>query len=202
MNDFGTGDGFGFMPSAPLLARADHGAPSVFRVENMLREARRQKELAWGQVPDVCVIDPDGDIVDYIRQSFAPTRCGHWACYHTRMWEWTTGGVRCGIVGRVVGGSFSVLVAEQLFASGCELLINVTSFFRDPDSFDELNRDGSNLSETTVRQSLRLTYGYDGGQKLVDHLDEYFDTPEHAEFAIQMTTNPHWYRYGETPSRP
>jgi uridine phosphorylase len=127
MNDFSTGHAFGSASSAPLLARADHGAPSVFRVENMLREARRQKELSFGHVPEVCVIDPDGDIVDHVRQSFAATRCRHWACYHTRMWEWTTGEVRCGIVGRVVGGSFSVLVAEQLFASGCRLLVNVAS---------------------------------------------------------------------------
>jgi uridine phosphorylase len=127
MNDFGTGRLFGPGMSAPLLARTDHGAPSVFRVENMLREARRQKELADGRVPEVCVIDPDGDIVDHVRQKFAATRCRHWACYHTRMWEWTAGGMRCGIVGRVVGGSFSVLVAEQLFASGCRLLINVAS---------------------------------------------------------------------------
>jgi uridine phosphorylase len=127
MNDFGTGHAFGPAQSAPLLARCDHGAPSVFRVENMLREARRQKELAWGHVPEVCVIDPDGDIVDHVRQRFAATRCPQWACYHTRMWEWTAGGIRCGIVGRVVGGSFSVLVAEQLFASGCRLLVNVAS---------------------------------------------------------------------------
>jgi uridine phosphorylase len=127
MNDFGTGHAFGSERSAPLLARSDHAAPSVFRVENMLREARRQKELAWGHVPEVCVIDPDGDIVDRVRQEFAATRCRHWACYHTRMWEWTADGVRCGIIGRVVGGSFSVLVAEQLFASGCRLLVNVAS---------------------------------------------------------------------------
>jgi uridine phosphorylase len=127
MNDFATGHAFGSVPSAPLLARTDHGAPSVFRVENMLREARRQKELAWGHVPDVCVLDPDGDIVDHVRERFAATRCRHWACYHTRMWEWTAGEMRCGIIGRVVGGSFSVLVAEQLFASGCRLLLNVAS---------------------------------------------------------------------------
>jgi uridine phosphorylase len=127
MNDFGAGHAFGSAPSAPLLARSDHGAPSVFRVENMLREARRQKELAWGHVPDVCVIDPDGDIVDHVRHRFAATRCRHWACYHTHMWEWCAGKVRCGIIGRVVGGSFSVLVAEQLFASGCRLLVNVAS---------------------------------------------------------------------------
>jgi uridine phosphorylase len=127
MNDFGTGHGLGSAPSAPLLARTDHGAPSVFRAENMLREARRQKELALGHVPEVCVIDPDGDIVDHVRQSLSGTRSRQWACYHTRMWEWTADGVRCGIIGRVVGGSFSVLVAEQLFASGCRLLVNVAS---------------------------------------------------------------------------
>jgi len=128
MNEFGDG-GRLFAPllSAPLIARTDHAAPSVFRPENMLREARRQKELAWGCVPDVCVIDPDGDIVDYVRRHFAATRCRHWACYHTRMWEWTAGGISFGIIGHVVGGSFSVLVAEQLFASGCRLLVNVAS---------------------------------------------------------------------------
>jgi hypothetical protein len=64
---------------------------------------------------------------------------------------------------------------------------------------DELNRNGSNLSRETLLNSLRLTYGYDGGQELIGHLDEYFDTPEHAAFAIQMVTNPHWYQNGEQP---
>lgn len=113
--------------TVPLLERKDHAAPSVFRPENMLREARRQKELNSGTVPPVCVIDPDGDIVSHVRRKFAATLCANWACYHTRMWEWTAGGVRCGIIGQVVGGSFSVLVAEQLFASGCELLVNLAS---------------------------------------------------------------------------
>jgi hypothetical protein len=56
---------------------------------------------------------------------------------------------------------------------------------------DELNRNGSNLSRETLLNSLRMNYGYDGGQELLDHLEEYFDTPEHAAFAIQMATNPH-----------
>jgi uridine phosphorylase len=43
------------------------------------------------------------------------------------MWRWQSGDLACGIIGHVVGGSFAVLAAEQLFASGCELLINVTS---------------------------------------------------------------------------
>jgi hypothetical protein len=57
---------------------------------------------------------------------------------------------------------------------------------------DELNRSGSNLSRETLLNSLQMTYGYDGGPELLAHLDEYFDTPEHAAFAIQLLTNPHW----------
>jgi uridine phosphorylase len=43
------------------------------------------------------------------------------------MWRWQSGDLACGIVGHVVGGSFAVLAAEQLFASGCGLLISVAS---------------------------------------------------------------------------
>jgi hypothetical protein len=57
---------------------------------------------------------------------------------------------------------------------------------------DELNRDGSNLSRETILTSLQLTYGYDGGAGLRANLADYFDTPQHAAFAIQLTTNPHW----------
>ena len=57
---------------------------------------------------------------------------------------------------------------------------------------DELNRAGSNLSRETLLNSLHMTYGYDGGSKLISHLDEYFDTSEHAAFAIQLVTNPKW----------
>src|SRR5258708_6673963 len=59
---------------------------------------------------------------------------------------------------------------------------------------DELNRNGSNLSRETLLNSLRMNYGYDGGPELLAHLEEYFDTPEHAAFAIQLVTNPHWDR--------
>src|SRR5258708_7875048 len=113
--------------AAPLLERKDHDAPSIFRPENRLREARRQKSLNAAAVPAICVIDPDGDIVTHVRRVCAAAPCESWACFHTRMWEWTASDVRCGIIGHVVGGSFSVLVAEQLFVSGCELLVNIAS---------------------------------------------------------------------------
>ena len=55
---------------------------------------------------------------------------------------------------------------------------------------DELNQDGSNLSRETLLNSLEMNYGYDGEERMRDHLGEYFDTPEHAVFAIQLVTNP------------
>jgi len=112
---------------APLMARDDHGSPSVFRPENMLREARRQKGLTLGRVAPVCVLDPDGDVVRHVRDARAARLCRHWACYHTEMWEWEEDGQPIGIVGCAVGASFSVLVAEQLFVSGCELLVSIAS---------------------------------------------------------------------------
>ena len=45
----------------------DAGAPSVFRPENLLREARRQRGVPEVPVPEVCLLDPDGDIVRQLR---------------------------------------------------------------------------------------------------------------------------------------
>jgi uridine phosphorylase len=112
---------------APLLERDDHVEASVFRPENMLREARRQKGLRGGSVPPICILDPDGDIVEHVRAIHGAVRSRDWACYHTKLWEWEAGGIRYGVVGYAVGASFAVLVAEQLFASGCELLLSVAS---------------------------------------------------------------------------
>ena len=113
--------------SAPLIARTDHDAPSIFRPETFVREARHQKGLRLGAVPPVCVLDPEGNVVRYVRRMKRAQRSRHWACYHTEMWEWDEHGQRLGIVGCAVGASFAVLVAEQLFVSGCELLISVGS---------------------------------------------------------------------------
>jgi len=50
-----------------------------------------------------------------------------WACYHSTMHQFDQGGRAIGIVGCAVGASYAVLVAEQLFASGCRLLLSITS---------------------------------------------------------------------------
>jgi uridine phosphorylase len=116
-----------FSSAPPILEGKDHAAPSVFRPENLLREARRQKGLPVAPVPAVCVLDPDGDLVRQLRADGRALPSTGWACYHTELHEFEHGGERVGIVGCAVGGSFAVLVAEQLFASGCRLLVSVTS---------------------------------------------------------------------------
>ena len=110
-----------------LIPAKQYEEPSVFTPENLLREARRQKALPYGSVPAVCVLDPDGDIVRYLGAQNRASRNPYWACYHTDLYDFVQNGVRLGVVGRAVGASFAVLVAEEMFASGCELLISITS---------------------------------------------------------------------------
>jgi uridine phosphorylase len=114
-------------PTPPILAHKDHGAPSVFEPQALLREARRQRGVPLIDVPTVCVLDPDGDIVRHLRRTGAARPSRGWACYHTEMFEFDLEGGTAGIVGCAVGAPFAVLVAEQLFASGCRLLISITS---------------------------------------------------------------------------
>ena len=113
--------------SAPILEAKYYKQRSVFKPKNLLREARRQLGVSLGSVPDFVVLDPDGDILDYLAKADEATLNPFWACYHTKLYEFKLGGSKLGIIGRAVGGSFAVLLAEQLFASGCKLIINITS---------------------------------------------------------------------------
>jgi uridine phosphorylase len=115
-------------PMAPtILAAKKHGAPSVFEPANLLREARRQRNLPDEPVPAVCALDPDGDIVRNLRDAGTARKAAGWACYHTDMYVTDHAGISIGIVGCAVGAPFAVLVAEQLFVSGCRFLVSITS---------------------------------------------------------------------------
>jgi uridine phosphorylase len=111
----------------PILTAKDYAATSVFEPHALLRDARRQKRLPLQDVPAVCVLDPDGDIVRWLRRMRDARPSIGWACYHTELFEFDLGHSTFGIVGRAVGASFAVLVAEELFASGCQFLVSVTS---------------------------------------------------------------------------
>lgn len=111
----------------PILADKHYGSPSAFAPENLLREARRQKDLSAGVVPAACILDPDGDIVRRLKAAGRVEQDAAWACYHTDLYRFVEGEIEFGIIGCAVGSSFAVLVAEELFASGCRLLISMTS---------------------------------------------------------------------------
>ena len=111
----------------PILADKEFMAPSVFEPANLLREARRQKRLADAGVPEICVLDPDGDILRTLRREGRASLSPAWACYHTDLYEFDEGPEHFGIIGCAVGASFAVLLAEQLFASGCRFLVSLTS---------------------------------------------------------------------------
>lgn len=111
----------------PLLENKNSSSPSVFQPAALLREARRQKGLPTVDVPPVCILDPDGDIVRRLRLDGRAEPFGPWACYHTQLDVFELGGQSVGIVGCAVGAPFAVLVAEELFASGCKTLLSPTS---------------------------------------------------------------------------
>ena len=110
-----------------ILKQKHYDEPSVFLPENLLREARRQKNKKDCYVPEVCLLDPDGDLVDYLIRNNLVVRNECWACYHSTLYEYELEGKVIGIIPCVVGAPYAVLVAEQLFVSGCKLLISVTS---------------------------------------------------------------------------
>jgi uridine phosphorylase len=111
----------------PLLSPKRYDERSQFQVENLLREARRQRRLPELPVPEVCLLDPDGDVVRHLRGTGEAARHAGWACYHSELWVTDRPHGRLGIVPCAVGAPYAVLVAEELHASGCRLVVSVTS---------------------------------------------------------------------------
>jgi uridine phosphorylase len=112
---------------APILDHKNHGEPSVFDPKALLREARRQKHLTVQDVPAVCILDPDGDVVRHLKATGKAHQVASWPCYHTELHSFELAGDTVGIIGYAVGAPFAVLVAEELFACGCRFLLNLTS---------------------------------------------------------------------------
>ena len=113
--------------NVPILTNKKYRTDSVFVPKSLLREARRQKNIARGEIPKICLLDPDGDILVNLLKEGKAKLNDDWACYHTKLYNFVYDGIEFGIVGCAVGSSFAVLVAEELFACGCKLLISMTS---------------------------------------------------------------------------
>ncbi|HMA04462.1 MAG TPA: nucleoside phosphorylase [Methanomicrobiales archaeon] len=99
----------------------------MFKPENLVDSAIWQKGLRKENVPGICILDPDGDIVRNLVKTGHAKKSESWPCYHTDMYLFTMDGIDFGIVGYAVGSPFAVLVAEEMFALGCRLLISMTS---------------------------------------------------------------------------
>jgi hypothetical protein len=66
---------------------------------------------------------------------------------------------------------------------------------------DEFSQPDSIFDRDSLMTSLRILFPYNGsGSRLADHLEEYFDTPAHALFAITIVTNPVYFDESERAS--
>ena len=112
--------------SFPLF---DHclDAPSTFSPEALVQAVRTQKKLEVHPIPQVCVLDFDGDLTDWLVATGAIQPFRSWACFHTTMFSLDVDGITYGIVPRTIGGPYAVLVAEQMAISGARLALGLTS---------------------------------------------------------------------------
>ena len=110
----------------PLLCHSLETASS-FTPESLIDAVKTSRRLPSIAVPDVCVLEFDGDLTDHLVQSRSVEPWPTWACFHTPMFAMNVDGATCGIVPRAIGGPFAVLVAEQLLASGTKVIVGLTS---------------------------------------------------------------------------
>ena len=90
------------MSDTPILSYKFHDKPSVFQPENLLREARRQKGITELVIPEICILDPDGDIEKYVIHNLNAQQNKAWACYHTKLYEFKHDKFTVGIIGQAV----------------------------------------------------------------------------------------------------
>ncbi len=114
------------MKTTPIVDH-DSAEPAVFEPGNLLDGARRQKGLPQSRVPAGCLLDMDGELVERLAASGRSEIDPSWPCFHTKLHRWRVGGAEVGVIAGTVGAAFAVLVAEELFASGCEALVTISS---------------------------------------------------------------------------
>jgi uridine phosphorylase len=107
----------------------DHAlsSPTAFTPEALLDAARAERGISPESVPEICVLEFDGDLTDWLVSKRIATPYKAWACFHTTMFSLEVDGVACGIVPRAIGGPYSVLVTEQMAVSGARVVLGLTS---------------------------------------------------------------------------
>jgi uridine phosphorylase len=102
-------------------------SPSAFTPESLLEAVRAERNLPQDPVPEVCVLEFDGDLTDWLVATGHAKRRHPWACFHTSMETVEVDGDCFGLIARTIGGPYAVLVAEQLAASGARVILGLTS---------------------------------------------------------------------------
>lgn len=120
MNDHHPLDGY------PLLKHS-YEAQSVFTPENLIEAVKSTRNIQEINIPEICILEFDGDLTDKLKQQGELTHCTSWPCFHTDMWCWSQNDIHCGIIPRTIGGPYTVLVAEQLAACGVKVVIGLAS---------------------------------------------------------------------------
>jgi hypothetical protein len=102
-------------PDLPLLGHTLN-APSVFTPAALLDAVRAERNLPRVSVPEVCVLEFDGDLTDWLVATGRAKRWRPWACFHTSMETVEVDGDTIGVIARTIGGPCAVLYLEQLAA--------------------------------------------------------------------------------------
>jgi len=113
-------------PLPPIISH-DLAEPTIFNPGKLIELSRLQKGLPPCPVPSGCLLDFDGEILEYLASSRQAEFDPNWPCFHTRLYRWKSGENEFGIIGGTIGAPFAVLVAEELFASGCQSLVTLGS---------------------------------------------------------------------------
>jgi len=100
---------------------------SVFTPKNLIESVRQARQIPEGSIPELCFLEFDGDLTDWLVTKGLANPFPSWPCFHTTMFALEIEGVQCGIIPRTVGGPYAVLIAEQLAAAGARLIIGLTS---------------------------------------------------------------------------
>ena len=105
----------------------NHKDRPAFLPGNLLEAARVQKGLQPIVVPEGCLLDFDGELLDHLAVTGQAMAEPAWPCFHTRLFRWKVKGAEYAVIGGTVGAPFAVLVAEELFALGCKALVSISS---------------------------------------------------------------------------
>lgn len=111
----------------PLLGSHALDEESAFLPEDLLTAVRKLRGIPEREVPPICILEFDGDLTDSMAASGELLPFKSWACFHTAMFAGTLDGIAWGMVPRTIGGPYTVLVAEQLWAAGAKLIVGLSS---------------------------------------------------------------------------